>query len=298
MGNLARNRTIYLLMAPGLLYFIILEYWPMYGVIIAFKKFSIGKGIMGSPWVGLKYFTMFFGGYDAWRIIRNTFLISFYTLVWGFPAPILFALFLNELKNLRFKRFTQTVSYLPHFISTVVIAGMVIEFLNPQSGLINRFINDVFGLEKVPFLFEPKWFRTIYVSMSVWRSFGWGAIIYLAALTRIDPELYASATIDGANRFQRVRYITIPGITPVIIILLILRLGRILDTGFEAILLLYQPVTYEVADVIDTYVYRRGLLDLNYSLGAAVGLFKGVVALVLVVASNSFARKVSDVSLW
>lgn len=293
-----KDRQILLLLLPGLLYYLIFHYGPMYGVLIAFKKYSVAKGILGSDWVGLKHFISFFTGFDAFKIIRNTLMLSVYNLVLGFPAPIFFALLLNEIRSEKFKRLTQTISYLPHFISTVVVCGLVANFLQPESGVINIVLNKLFGIPHIPYLMEPQYFRGVYVGMHIWKEFGWGAIIYLAALTNVDVELYEAAKIDGANRFQQVLFITIPCLLPVAVILLILRLGHILNTGFESIILLYTPLTYETADVIDTYVYRRGLIEANYSFGAAVGLFKSVIALILVVTSNKLSKKLTDTSLW
>ncbi len=292
-----KDRALLIMLLPFFFYYIVLKYIPMYGVTIAFKDFSFGKGILGSEWVGLKYFIKFFNGYDAWKLIRNTLLISFYSLIFSFPAPIIFAILLNELKSDKFKKITQTISYLPHFISTVIVCGMVYNFLQVD-GIINILLSRGLGIKPIPFLLLSEWFRTIFIAMGTWKGFGWGAIIYLTALTGIDPQLYEAAYMDGANRFQRIIHVTIPGIVPVIVIMLILRLGDILEVSSESILLLYNSATYETADVISTYVYRRGLLERNYSFGAAVGFFQSFVGLIMVLLSNKLARRYTGSGLW
>jgi putative aldouronate transport system permease protein len=297
LGRMSRYKSLYLMLIPFFLFYIIYKYVPMAGLIIAFKKYSVGKGILGSPWVGLKYFKMFFRGYDSWSVIRNTLVLSFYNIVITFPAPIIFALLLNELKQGKLKRITQTISYLPHFISTVIICGMVYTFLQ-NDGIVNILLNKLFGIEPISFLMRKEWFKTIYVLKKAWTTFGWGAIIYLATLTNIDPQLYESAIMDGAGRFRRVIHITLPGILPVITVMFILKLGRILFLDFESVLLLYNSATMETADIISTYVYRRGLIDRNFSYGTAVGLFQSVIGLILVVSSNKISKKLTDNGLW
>jgi len=268
----------------------------MYGAIIAFKEFNPALGIMGSPWVGFKHFKSFFEGVYFWRLVRNTLLISVYSLIWGFPAPIILALLLNEVKNKYFKRTVQTVSYLPHFISLVVVCGIIKDFTSTD-GVINDII-EFLGGERTNFLMIPEWFRPIYVGSGIWQEVGWGSIIYLAAITNIDPQLYEAATIDGASRCKQIWHITLPGIVPTIVILLILRLGGLMSVGFEKIILLYNSATMETADVISSYVYRRGLLDFDYSFSAAVGLFNSVINLILITSANRLSRKVSETSLW
>ena len=252
---------------------------------------------MGKPWVGLKWFEQFFGSYFAGRLIRNVLLLNIYSLLWGFPLPILFALLLNEVKNGIFKRVVQTISYMPHFISVVVVVGMVFSFLSVNGGIVNVMLEHL-GIEPINFMSEPKWFRTIYIASGVWQSFGWGSIIYLAALSGIDTEQYEAARIDGANRIQQIVHITIPGILPTVIILLILQCGRMMSVGYEKIILMYNTATYEVADVISTYVYRNGILGGEFSFSTAVDLFNNVCNCLLLVTINWISRKVSDISLW
>ncbi|MCM8901801.1 ABC transporter permease subunit [Caldicoprobacter algeriensis] len=294
--DIIRNKYIYIMALPVVAYYIIFHYMPMYGAIIAFKEFNPALGIIRSPWVGLKHFKDFFEGVYFWRLIRNTLLISIYSLVWGFPAPIILALLLNEVKNNYFKRTVQTISYLPHFISLVVVCGIIKDFTSTD-GVINDII-EFLGGERTNFLMIPEWFRPIYVGSGIWQEVGWGSIIYLAAITNIDPQLYEAATIDGASRWKQTWHITLPGIVPTIVILLILRLGGLMSVGFEKIILLYNSATMETADVISSYVYRRGLLDFDYSFSAAVGLFNSVINLILITSANKFSRKISETSLW
>lgn len=291
-----RNKYVYLMAFPVIVYFIIFSYWPMYGVIIAFKEYSPGKGIFGSPWVGLENFKAFFDSYYAGRLIRNTLLINIYDLLWGFPAPIILALLINEVNNQLFKRTIQTISYLPHFISLVVVCGIIIDF-TASDGLINSILS-YFGVEPSNLLMRPELFRTIYIASGIWQGVGWGSIIYLAALSNIDPNLYEAAIIDGAGRWKQTIYITLPGIAPTIIILLILRIGSMMSVGYEKIILLYNPTTYETADVISSFVYRKGLQQSDYSYSTAVGLFNSIVNFVLLVISNRVSRKISDTSVW
>ena len=292
-----RDKYLLLLAAPVLIYFVVFHYVPMYGIIIAFKQFRPVDGIMGSAWVGIQNFQQFFDSIYFWRLLRNTLLISLYSLFWGFPAPILFALLLNELRGRLFKRTVQTISYLPHFISIVVIAGMIVTFTNPLDGILNLALAKL-GFAPIGFLNDPDWFRTIFVASGVWQSFGWGSIIYLAAIAGINPQLYEAAEMDGANRFKKVLHITLPGIVPTIVILFILNIGNLMDVGFEKVLLLYNPATYETADVIGTFVYRRGILNSDFSFAAAVNLFNNVINIMLLVSVNWISRKVSETSLW
>lgn len=297
------NRYLILMFLPGLLYFIIFHYIPMFGVIIAFKDYSPWLGILKSPWVGLKQFQAFFSGPYAWRLIRNTLLLNIYGIIFGFPIPIIFALLLNEISNELYKKTIQTVTYFPFFLSMPIVAGLVMQLLSPSTGIINIILTKYLHRESIYFLTKPEYFRGIYVSANIWRSMGYSAIIYLAALTSIDPTLYEAAIIDGANRWQRARFITIPGLMPTIIILLILSTGHILSVGIDLILLLYNPMTYETADVIGTFVYRRGIAGVggtapDLSLGAAVGLFQSAVGLITILIVNNIARRVSEVSLW
>jgi len=294
--SIKRDRYLLILATPVFLYYLIFHYFPMYGVIIAFKDYTPGLGIMGSPWVGIRWFKDFFNSIYFFRLLRNTILISLYGIIWGFPIPIIFALLLNEVRDGIFKRSIQTVSYLPHFISLVVVVGMIIE-LTSVDGIINQIIRRL-GYAPIDFMNEPRWFRTIFIGSGIWQNFGWNSIIYLAALSSIDPQLYEAAKIDGAGRWQQMRYITLPSIMPTAIILLILNLGSLLSVGFEKIILMYNPRTYEVADVISTYVYRRGILGGEYSFGAAVGLFNSVANLILLIIVNKIAKQITEIGLW
>ncbi|MGE5549731.1 MAG: ABC transporter permease [Bacteroidota bacterium] len=291
-----RNKYIYLMLLPVMAYYLVFHYQPMYGVLMAFKNFSPGLGIWGSPWVGLRHLQDFVSGFYFWRTIRNTILINLYDIVFGFPAPIILALLLNEIRNAVFKRTAQTIVYLPHFISLVVVCGMVTDFTT-KDGLFNTILR-MFGQEPISFLLKPEWFRTIFVGSSIWQNVGWNSIIYLAALAGISPELYEAAKVDGANRFQQLRHITLPGIAPTIIILFILRIGHMMNVGLQKVLLLYNPITYETADVISTFVYRKGLLEANYSYSAAVGLFNAVISYTLLIIANRLSRKLTETSLW
>jgi putative aldouronate transport system permease protein len=268
----------------------------MYGAIIAFKDFSPSKGILGSPWVGFKHFINFFEGHYFRRLVMNTLMINVYDLIFGFPAPIILALLINEVKSKFYKRTVQTISYLPHFISLVVICGIIVDF-TAKDGIISQLIS-IFGGEKRNLLLQPQLFKTIYVSTNIWQSMGWSSIIYLAALSGIDPHLYEAATTDGANRWRQTISITIPGILPTVFTLLVLRIGQMMNVGFEKIFLLYNPVTYETADVISTFVYRVGLLDANFSYSAAVGLFNSVINFALVIIANNLSRRFNEASLW
>ena len=286
------NPSAYILVAVVLAYYITFHYLPMYGVIIAFKDFSPGLGIMGSEWVGLEHFKLFFGSDYAWRVIRNTLQISFYTLIWGFPAPIMLALLINEVRHIGFKKIVQTFSYLPHFISTVVICGMLVDFCS-RDGLFSI----MFGIHD-NLLTLPQYFKTIFVASGIWESMGWNTIIYLAALTGIDTSLYEAAKIDGAGRLRQTLSVTIPGIMPTIVTLFILQIGRVMNVGFEKIILLYNPLTYETADVISSFVYRKGLIEFNYGYSTAVGLFNSVINFSMVIFANRLSRKVNETSLW
>jgi putative aldouronate transport system permease protein len=292
-----RDYLLLILMFPAVLYYVIFHYLPMYGVVIAFKDFSISKGIMGSSWVGFKWFVEFFDSIYFTRVMRNTLLISIYTLVWGFPVPIIFALLLNQVKDGLFKRSIQTISYIPHFISLVIVVGLMTNFLSPNDGLVNNIIKNLGG-KSIDFMGNPKWFRTLYISSGIWQSFGWNSIIYLAALSAIDPNLYEASKMEGANRFQQVIYITIPGILPTTIIMLILNLGSLMSVGFEKVILMYNPLTMETADVISSYVYRKGVVGAQYSLGSAVGLFNSLINFFLLLSANKISKKVTEISLW
>jgi putative aldouronate transport system permease protein len=294
--DVVKNKLLYVMLLPVLLFYFLFHYWPMYGAIIAFKDFNPRLGIIGSPWAGFGQFISFFEGAYFWRTLRNTFLISFYGLLWGFPAPIALALMLNEVKSKFFKSSVQTITYLPHFISLVVIAGIIKDFTSSK-GIVNDILA-FFGWERISLLLEPSLFRTIYISTDIWQHIGWGTIIYLAALAGVDPERYEAAKMDGAGRWKQMIHVTLPGMMPTIVILLILNIGRLMNLGFEKIILLYNPSTYETADIISSYVYRVGLQEFNYSFSAAVGLFNSVIAFVLVIFSNWLSRKLNDTSLW
>lgn len=291
-----RNKGIYLLFLPVILYYVVFNYIPIYGLSLAFKDYIPSKGIIGSEWVGFDNFTRFFNGVYFWSIIKNTLLISIYEIIFGFPAPILFALLLNEIQNKFFKRTIQTITYLPHFISTMVICGMILDF-SLKNGLFNDIIA-FFGGERMDLLMISSMFRPIYIASGIWQGVGWGSIVYLSALTSIDSELYEAAYIDGANRLKQAIHITIPGIIPTITILFILKIGGLMGVGFEKIFLLYNPTTYEVADVISTFNYRKGLVDFDYSFSTAIGLFNSVINISLLVLANTISKKVNENSLW
>lgn len=292
------HKYLYLMLAPVVAFFIIFSYIPMYGAIIAFKDFNPYQGITGSPWVGMKYFEEFFNSYYFSRLLRNTFLLSLYSLLFIFPGSIIFALLLNELRNRLLKSVFQTISYLPYFVSLIVICGMIVDFTSTD-GIINRVLTFL-GLVQTPidFLSFSSWYRTIHVGSSLWQYVGWNSIIYLAALAGINPSLYEAAAIDGASRWKQLIHITLPGIRSTIIILLILNIGSLMDTNWEKILLLYSPSTYETADVISTYVYRRGVQEGNYSFSSAVGLFNSAINFLLLVVANYWSRRKTSSSLW
>ncbi|PAK50326.1 sugar ABC transporter permease [Paenibacillus sp. 7541] len=295
--RITRNWELYLFIAPAFFYFLIFHYGPMYGIQIAFKNFIPTMGITGSPWVGFEHFVRFFDSYYFWDLLWNTLSISLYELAVGFPLPIILALAFNEVKDSFFKRTVQTVTYAPHFISVVVMSGMIITFLSPSSGIIVHMIQFL-GFDAPQFLTDPAWFKTVYVLSGVWQSTGWGTIIYLAALSAVDPQLHEAAIVDGASRWRRIMHINIPAIVPTITILLILNMGSILGVGFEKILLLQNPLNMEASDVISTFVYRSGLLDAQYSFSTAVGLFNSVVNAILLIVVNQIARRTSENSLW
>lgn len=290
--TLWRYRALYLMLLPGLAYFLVYKYAPLYGALIAFKDFQVLQGIWASPWADpwFKHFKYFYDSPFFWEILRNTFLISLYKLVWGMPPDILIAILLNEVRHAFFKRTVQTLSYLPHFLSWVIIYGILIAFFSETGGLVNYYLKQWTGASE-PFLTSLDWFRSMLVASSVWKDIGWGAIIYLAAIAGIDPQLYEASRMDGAGRFRQMWHITLPGIAPVIILMLVLRLGHILDAGFDQIYIMYNVHVYPVADIIDTWVFRVGLEQLNFSLASAVGLFKSAIGLVLVLAANQLAKR-------
>lgn len=291
------NCELYLLLLPAIVYFILLHYWPLYGIQIAFKKFNAMDGIWGSPWVGLKHFRNFFDSYYFWLLIKNTLGITFYSLLAGFPIPVLFALMLNELGNVRIKRMIQTISYAPHFISMVVLAGIIIAFLSPTTGVVNHIIA-ILGGEPRPFMTMAPLFKSIYVWSGIWQNMGWNAIIYLAALSSIDPQQHEAAKIDGAGRLKRIWHINIPGIIPTIVILFILGIGSIMNVGFEKAYLLQNPLNLEASEVISTYVYKIGLINADYSFSTAIGFFNSVINFFMLIFINFVSKKASEISLW
>ncbi|RWS45278.1 sugar ABC transporter permease [Bacillus mycoides] len=284
------------MISPVIAYFIVFHYIPMYGVQIAFKDFIATLGIWDSPWVGMKHFERFFNSYYFWRLIKNTLIIGVYTLAVAFPIPIIIALMLNEVRNSKFKKFVQTIIYAPHFLSTVVVVGMLILFLKPD-GLINQIIILVGG-KPIAFMSEPSWFKTLYVFSDVWQTMGWSSIIYLSALTAVDYSLHESAMIDGASRLQRIWHINIPTIMPTIIILFILNAGSVMSVGFEKVFLMQNTLNMSTSDVISTFVYRSGIEQAEYSFSAAIGLFNSIINFIMLVMVNFFAKKVNQTSLW
>ncbi|RIX51308.1 sugar ABC transporter permease [Paenibacillus nanensis] len=291
------NKYLWLLFLPCLIYYLVFRYAPMFGLVITFKDYNLFKGVWASEWVGFKYYRMFFENPDFFLLMKNTFLLGVYNLAFGFPAPIILALLLNEVRKAAFKRFVQTVSYLPHFISNVIVASMVIMFLSPTGGLINELIQ-AFGFKPINFMNEPGMFRWIYVISEIWQHIGWETIIYLAALTAVDPQLYEAASIDGASRMRKLWHVTLPGISFAIVITLILNIGSVLEIGFEKVFLMQNPAIYETADIISTYVYRVGMEQGNFSYGAAIDLFMGIISLIFIYTANFISRRVSETSLW
>lgn len=292
-----RDWQLYSLLLLPVLYYIIFKYGPMVGNIIAFRKYVPGGPWLGTTWVGLKYFKMFITDPSFWNVFRNTLVISLSSLIFGFPIPIIFALLLNEIKTVFFKRTVQTISYLPHFLSIVVVAGMVIDFLSPSVGFMNQIVSFFTG-HTIQFMQESKYFVPIYVISGIWQETGWNAILYLAALTNINTELYEAAEIDGAGKWMQTLHVTIPGILPTIAILFILNLGNVLNVGFEKVLLLYNPAIYDTADVISTYLYRIAFTSNSFSYATAIGLFESVIGLALIIIANKLTRKYAETSLW
>lgn len=292
-----RSRYLYLLIIPTLVWYLVFMYAPLYGLQIAFKDFLPFQGITGSKWVGFKHFISFFQSEYFWRVIKNTLQISLYSILVGFPVPILLALLMNEIRNERFKKGVQTVVYLPHFISVVVVVSIINAILSPSSGLLNQII-EFFGGDPIHFMAEPKYFKTTYVLSDIWQSAGYNSIVYLAALTSIDPSLYEAATVDGASKWRKLINITLPCILPTIMIMLILRMGSVFSVGYEKIMLMYNDATLESADVISTYLYRRAFKSGDYSFSTAIGLFNSVINFTIIMIFNKISAKVSEVSLW
>lgn len=291
------NYELYLFVLPALLTIVIFNYIPMYGVQIAFKDFIATKGITGSPWVAFKHFERFFASYYFSNIITNTLRISLFSMIVAFPIPIILALLLNEVKNRYYKKFVQTITYVPHFISMVVMASMIISFLSPSSGLINQIIKAI-GLESISFMEKADMFPSIYVFTGIWQNAGWNSVMYFAALSAVDPELYESAKVDGCTRLQKIWHIDIPGIIPMIVILLILNCGNIMTVGFEKTYLLQNNLNIETSEVISTYVYKAGLQRAEYSFATAVGLFNSIINFILLITVNNIAKKLGQSSLW
>lgn len=299
LGIWSRNELfLYLMFLPVFVYYMVFRFAPIFGaLILSFQRFDVVAGLFQSPWVGFENFIQFWNSIFFIRLIRNTLMINLYSLVFGFTAPLILALLINEVGNRKIRRLVQTITYFPNFISTVVVVSIVMIFLSPVNGVVNNVIQGLGGA-KINFLSKPEYFWSIFTSMNIWQTTGFNAIIYLAALTSIPQELYEAAMVDGAGRWRQLWNITLPGISSTIIILLLMRLGHLLEVGYEAIILLYNPSIYEKADVINSYVYRRGLLNADYSFASAVGLFQSVIGLVLVIIANRMAKKYSETSLW
>ncbi|MEM9583386.1 MAG: ABC transporter permease subunit [Pseudomonadota bacterium] len=297
VDHFKREWQLYAMLAPTIIWFVVFLYKPMYGLQIAFKDYSIFRGVAGSPWVGFEHFEVLFANDQFLRAVSNTIKISALNLLFGFPAPIILALMFNEILHASYKKTAQTIVYLPHFISSVIIAGIVITAFAPTGGIVNIILG-WFGIDSIYFLTRPEWFRPIFVGTGIWQEAGFGSIVFLAAIAGVNPSLYESAVVDGANRWQMMWKITIPSILPTILIMLIIRIGNIMEVSFELVILLYQPATYETADVVNTWIYRQGLQSGQYDLAAAAGLFNAVVAFVLVMTANSLSRRYSRTSLW
>lgn len=278
-------------------YYIIFHYLPMYGVQLAFKEYYASEGIWGSPWVGFDQFERFFSSYQFWPLLKNTLVLSFSQLLLGFPVPIILAILLNQMPNKRFRKMVQGVSYCPHFISIVVLAGMIDIFLSPRSGIINTIIKACGG-EAIHFMGESSWFVPIYIISGIWQNAGWGAIIYIAALGGISPDLYEAAQIDGANRWQLVRYVDLPGILPTAVMMFILEIGKVMNIGFQKAYLLQTGTNLAASEIIPTYIYKVGLIDAQYSYSAAISLFNNIINIILLVTANQIAKKTSENSLW
>lgn len=292
-----RDWMLYALSIPPVVYLLVNNYYPMYGIILAFKKFNAKLGITGSPWVGFKNFEKFMGSFYFGDMIKNTLRLSLYGLVVGFTIPIIFALLLNHLRGVRLKKAVQTIAYAPHFLSTVVVCSMITLFCKDETGIFN-ILRGFFGLESVEMLSVPQWFDDIYVWTGVWQSMGWDAIIYIAALSGVDPTLHEAAIIDGATKMQRIRFVDLPSIKPTIVMLLILRLGSIMSIGFEKVYLLQNSLNYKSSVILSTYTYQIGLLDGDYGISTAVGLFNTLINIALLLGANFFSKKVLDESLF
>lgn len=297
IDNYWANRGLFALLLLPIVYYIIFHYIPMYGVLIAFKDFRFREGIIGSEWVGFLHFRELFSSPSFWRVFKNTMIISGANLIFGFPAPILFALLLNEIWHKRFKKVVQTISYLPHFISWVIMAGLLMQLLSPSTGPVNILLKMI-GLDPIYFLADKSWFRSVLVTTNIWKDIGWGSVVYLASISSIDPQLYEAAEIDGANRFQRMVKITLPSMMPVITIMLIFAVGKIINDNFDQIFNLYNPAVYNVGDVLSTYAYRLGLVQMEYSFSTAIGFFKNLISLVLILSANAIAKRMGEYAIW
>lgn len=293
-----RDIPIYMLLAPAVILLFVFHYIPIYGIVMGFQNYSPFKGVFRSEWVGLYHFKKFLTDASYWRVMKNTVIINIYSLIFSFPAPIIFALLLNEITNMKFKRTVQTISYLPYFISWVVTAGLVISVLSPTTGIVNIILNKAFGMEPIYFMVKKEYFRTILISSGIWKGVGMSSVYYLAAISSIDPNLYEASIIDGANRWKQTWYITLPGLSSIITVLLLLQIGSLLSIGFEQVFLLYNPMVYEVADVISTYTYRLGIEETQFSATTAIGFTQSVVNFVLLFIANRTARKVAGWSVW
>lgn len=292
-----KNYQLYLLLLPVLAYYVIFCYIPMYGITLAFKEFDPIKGIFGNQWVGLKYFERFFRSYDCWRVIKNTLQISIYSLIAGFPVPIVLSLMLNEVRHKWFEKAVQTITYAPHFISTVVFVGMLVTFLNPSSGIINVLLQKI-GMEPIHFMQDPKYFNSIYVFSGIWQEAGWGCIIYMAVLSTVDPELYEAGYVDGMNKLQKIWYIDFPSLLPTVSIMLILSVGGIMNVGFEKVFLMQNNMNIASSQVISTYVYNVGLMGFQFSYATAIGLLNSVVNFIMLAIVNLIVKRLGEVSLW
>jgi putative aldouronate transport system permease protein len=297
VDHLKREWQIYVMLAPTVIWLLLFLYKPMYGLQIAFKDYSIFKGVAASPWIGFEHFETLFGSEQFLRALKNTIYISLMSLVIGFPVPILLALMFNEVLHQTFKKTSQTIVYLPHFISSVIIAGIVITAFSPSAGIVNTILS-WFNIDPIYFLTKPEWFRPIFIGTTIWQEAGFQSIVFIAAIAGVSPTLYESAVVDGASRWQMMWKITVPSIMPTIIIMLIIRIGNMLEVSFEMIILLYQPATYETADVVNTFIYRQGLQGGQYDFAAAAGLFNAVIAFILVMTANSISKRYSRTSLW
>lgn len=297
LRSFVKQADLYLMLIPVIIYFLIFHYLPMYGVQIAFKNFSASKGILASEWIGFDHFLRFFRSYRFEAIIRNTVGVSLYSLLLGFPFPIIFAIMVNEITNLRFKKLVQTISYLPHFLSVVVVVSMLMTFLSPSVGVINRIIV-FFGGDPIYFMTEAGWFKSLYVFSGIWQSYGWNSIIYLAAIISIDRQQYEAADVDGATSFQKMRFVTLPGIMPTAVIMLILQSGSIMSVGFEKVFLMQNSLNVSSSEVISTHVYKLGLLGSDFSFSSAIGLFNSVINFGMIILVNAIAKRVGENSLW